>query len=192
MLAGPQLGHTWRRLAAYGGHSESAPPASVRLRPRGVEYFQAGHASSILVTRSITKRLVRAILVPAVNTAATRRLKFQAGHVVPCSFQTWMTNLLVTRISPWPGPRLLGYSSPGLGPLLGHYGSADLESTSGVGRRKQSRTQRPKRLIQGGCVDADHPPTDQILRTDRGPRVPAGAAKRLWQLVCAPRGSTVQ
>jgi hypothetical protein len=43
-----------------------------------------------------------------------------------------MTNVLVTRISALPGPRLLGYSSPGLGPLLGHYGSADLESASCV------------------------------------------------------------
>ena len=53
---GPQLGHTWRRLAAYSGHSERPHPASVRRRTRSAEYFQAGHASSILVTRSTSRK----------------------------------------------------------------------------------------------------------------------------------------
>jgi hypothetical protein len=49
--------------------------------------FQAGHASSILVTRSAAKRLVSGTLGRAVNNVATRYLKFQAGHVVPFSYR---------------------------------------------------------------------------------------------------------
>lgn len=48
--------------------------------------------------------------------------------------------------------------SPGLGPLLGHYAGKYF----GVGRRKPM--QRSKRLIQGGCVDADHPLTTALFQ----------------------------
>jgi hypothetical protein len=62
----------------------------------------------------------------------------------------------------------------------------------GMDRRKQSRTQRSKRLIHCGCVDADRPPTDQMLRHGSGSTSPGGSGQAPWQLVCAPRGSTVQ
>ena len=76
--------------------------------------FQAGHASSILVTRSAAKRR-------AVNTVATRYLKFQAGHVVPFSYRAGMTNFLVTHFSTARSitPRR---PKPMFGAINGHYG----------------------------------------------------------------------
>jgi hypothetical protein len=73
--------------------------------------FQAGHASSILVTRSAAKRR-------AVNTVATRYLKFQAGHVVPFSYRAGMTNFLVIHFLDGPGPLLLETQTH----VWGHYG----------------------------------------------------------------------
>jgi hypothetical protein len=54
----------------------------IRVGSRGcADSFQAGHASSIFVTRSRAKCLVSATLVSAINIADTRHLIFQAGHV---------------------------------------------------------------------------------------------------------------
>jgi hypothetical protein len=58
-----------------------APKAGNALVRTPSATFQAGHASSILVTRSRAKCLVSATLVSAINIAATRHLIFQAGHV---------------------------------------------------------------------------------------------------------------